>query len=94
MRLLVSMLLLTMPFTITITAAYDLPPQITPAIREACETDVRRLCVRDGSTEWSVKTCVLRNLDRLNAQCRQKLDAAGLLPGGLPAASDQRTSSQ
>lgn len=59
--------------------AVELPPEITPAIREACESDVRRLCIRPESTEFAVKLCVLRKVDRLNATCRRRLSDAGLI---------------
>lgn len=59
--------------------AVELPPEITPAIREACESDVRRLCIHPSATELTVKLCVLRKLDRLNATCRRRLSDAGLI---------------
>jgi hypothetical protein len=58
--------------------AFDLPKEVTPAIRAACERDVRRLCVRANSTLSSVKTCVVRKFDRLNFDCRFRLMQAGL----------------
>lgn len=59
--------------------AFELPPQITPAIREACEADVRRFCIRSDSTPLSVKLCVLRKVERLNNDCRKQLAVAGLI---------------
>lgn len=59
-------------------AAFKLPKQVTPALRAACETDVRRLCVRRGSTVSSVKTCVRRKFTRLNFNCKLRIIQAGL----------------
>ena len=59
-------------------AAFKLPKQVTPAVRAACETDVRRLCVRRGSTMSTVKTCVRRKFMRLNFNCKMRILQAGL----------------
>ena len=59
--------------------ALELPPEITPAIRQACEGDVRRLCVRPDSTMFSVRVCVLRKVASLNDTCRKRLADAGLI---------------
>lgn len=57
--------------------ALKLPKEVTPAIRKACETDVRRLCVRKGSTIASVKQCVINNFAKLNSRCKYRLVRAG-----------------
>ncbi len=57
--------------------AIDLPPQVTPAIRAACETDVRRLCIGPGATQASVIACVVRKFANLNGHCRDRLAKAG-----------------
>lgn len=57
----------------------DIPPEITPAIRAACEKDVRRLCVKSGSTRATVKSCVLRKFTSLNTSCQYRLITAGLV---------------
>ena len=57
-----------------------LPPEVTPAIRAACEADVRRLCVRDGSTAGSVKDCVMQKFLSLGRRCRMEIASAGLAP--------------
>ena len=57
--------------------ALDLPKEVTPAIRSACEKDVRRLCIRRGSTMSSVKACVIRKFKKLNARCQMRLVRAG-----------------
>ncbi len=58
--------------------AVDLPKEVTPEIRKACEKDVRRLCIRRSSTFASVKACVKKNFSQLNRSCQVKLVRAGL----------------
>jgi hypothetical protein len=58
---------------------FKLPPQITPAIRAACEQNVRSLCVTPTSTQSSVVSCVRRNFINLNKNCRTELTSAGLM---------------
>ena len=57
-----------------------LPPEVTPAVRAACEADVRRLCIVEGSTVESVKNCVISKYLRLGARCRNEIASAGLSP--------------
>jgi hypothetical protein len=59
---------------------YQLPPEVTPAIRTACETDVRRLCIGENPTADKVKSCVLEKFFKLNKQCQVRLMAAGFSP--------------
>ena len=59
---------------------YQLPPEVTPAIRAACETDVRRLCIGQDPSVEKVKTCVMSKFFKLNKQCQVRLMAAGLAP--------------
>jgi hypothetical protein len=59
---------------------YQLPPEVTPAIRTACETDVRRLCMGENPTVDKVKSCVLEKFFKLNKQCQVRLMAAGFSP--------------
>lgn len=59
---------------------FELPPEVTPALRAACEPDVRRLCVRDGSTVDSVRQCVLSKFTRLARRCQFEIASAGLAP--------------
>ena len=77
----VGLMILMMAVAATPTKASDikLPKEITPQIRVACEADVRRLCIRPNSSQFSVKICVLANLGRLNATCRKRLVSAGLI---------------
>lgn len=58
---------------------FEIPPEITPAIRSACEKDVRRLCIKKGSTQASVKSCVLKRFASLNTTCQYRLITAGLV---------------
>ena len=58
---------------------FQLPPEITPAIRAACEQNVRELCVTPTSTTSSVVSCVRRNFINLNKKCRSELTSAGLM---------------
>jgi hypothetical protein len=55
-----------------------LPPEVTPAIRAACETDVRRLCIGTNPTVDKVKSCVIRRYRELSSRCKIHLAAAGL----------------
>ena len=57
--------------------ALDLPKEVTPAIRSACEKDVRRLCIRPDSTIASVMACVKSKFAKLNASCKIRLVRAG-----------------
>ena len=59
---------------------YQLPPEVTPAIRTACETDVRRLCIGDKPSVDQVKSCVLQKFFKLNKQCQVRLMSAGFSP--------------
>ncbi len=67
--------------------ALELPSKITPAVRAACETDVRRMCVKADSTVASVKACVIRRYESLNGGCKVQLAKAGLWPPSSPAAA-------
>ena len=58
----------------------QLPPEITPAVRAACEADVRRLCIREGATLETVKSCVMSKFLRLGQRCRNEIASAGLMP--------------
>lgn len=54
-----------------------LPKEVTPALRAACETDVRRLCTVSNPTVAKVKSCVRRNFTKLGLHCQMKLASAG-----------------
>lgn len=59
-----------------------LPPEVTPALRAACEQDVRRLCINEGATVSSVRSCVVRRYSELSARCKVQIAVAGLTPSG------------
>jgi hypothetical protein len=59
---------------------FKLPPEVTPALRAACETDVRRLCVGENPTVPKVKSCVKANFMRLGRRCQMQITMAGLRP--------------
>lgn len=54
-----------------------LPKEVTPQLRAACETDVRRLCTVSNPTIAKVKSCVRRNFSKLGLHCQMKLASAG-----------------
>ncbi|MBX9926797.1 MAG: hypothetical protein K2Y05_10600 [Hyphomicrobiaceae bacterium] len=57
-----------------------LPPEVTPALRAACEADARRYCIRDDSTVSGVRDCMLANFMKLANKCRTQIVLAGLGP--------------
>jgi hypothetical protein len=55
-----------------------LPPEVTPALRAACESDVRRIgCVDSTPTYKEVKSCVVARYAKLGQRCKVQLAAAG-----------------
>jgi hypothetical protein len=56
---------------------YQLPPEVTPQIRAACETDVRRLCIGTNPTISKVKVCVASKFLQLGKRCQVQLALAG-----------------
>lgn len=65
--------------TSPIAAAEDfkLPKEVTPSMRAACETDVRRLCIGQNPTVAKVKACVLAKYFSLGRRCQVELASAG-----------------
>lgn len=63
--------------TPALAADYQLPPEVTPAMRSACESDVRRLCIGDNPTVEKVKACVARKFSQLGQRCQIVLASAG-----------------
>lgn len=59
---------------------FQLPPEVTPALRAACETDVRRLCIKENPTVSKVKSCVRQNFMSLGRRCQMQITLAGLKP--------------
>ena len=57
-----------------------MPPEVTPALRAACEADVRRLCITAESTIQSVKQCVLAKFLKLGRKCQLEIASAGFAP--------------
>jgi hypothetical protein len=56
---------------------FQLPPEVTPAIRAACERDVRRLCIGENPTIAGVKSCVSAKFRQLGKSCQIQLSLAG-----------------
>lgn len=56
-----------------------LPKEVTPALRAACETDVRRLCVGPNPTVAKVKSCVMAKFMQLGSRCQISIASAGLM---------------
>jgi len=56
---------------------YQLPPEVTPALRAACESDVRRLCIGLNPTVAKVKSCVAVKFMQLGKRCQIQLAVAG-----------------
>ena len=82
--------LLMLPVTLAVAIAISpplaaenlqLPPEVTPAMRAACEQDVRRLCMSESPTVAKVKSCVVRRYAELSTRCKFQIAAAGLTPG-------------
>lgn len=59
---------------------YQLPPEVTPAMRAACESDVRRLCIGANPTVAKVKICVASKFFQLGKRCQVQLALAGFKP--------------
>lgn len=59
---------------------FQLPPEVTPQIRAACESDVRRLCIGTNPTVAKVKVCVSAKFSQLGNRCKLQLAMAGLKP--------------
>ncbi len=57
---------------------FKLPKEVTPQMRSACESDVRRLCIGRKPTIAKVKRCVMRNFSKLGTRCQLTLAAAGI----------------
>lgn len=61
---------------------FKLPAEVTPALRAACESDVRRLCIGENPSVASVRSCVKRRFGELSMRCKVQIAAAGLTPVG------------
>ena len=60
--------------------SFTLPPEVTPGMKAACESDVRRLCISSNSTVETVRQCVLSKFMRLGKRCQFEIASAGLAP--------------
>lgn len=56
---------------------FKLPPEVTPALRAACEGDVRRLCIGTNPSVAKVKSCVAVKFMQLGKRCQVQLALAG-----------------
>ena len=56
-----------------------LPPEVTPALRAACEADVRRHCIGENPSIDKVRRCVEQKYMQFGNRCRVALVTAGLL---------------
>lgn len=56
---------------------YKLPPEVTPKLRAACESDVRRLCIGTNPSVAKVKVCVASKFFQLGKRCQIQLALAG-----------------
>jgi hypothetical protein len=59
---------------------FQLPPEVTPAMRSACESDVRRLCIGTNPTVAKVKICVAAKFFQLGKRCQVQIALTGLKP--------------
>ncbi|MCC7251521.1 hypothetical protein [Hyphomicrobium sp.] len=64
--------------TAAVAEEFKLPPEVTPSLRAACETDVRRLCIGKDPTVAKVKRCVLVKYFQLGRKCQVELASIGL----------------
>ena len=63
--------------TAALAEEFKLPPEVTPSLRAACETDVRRLCIGQNPTVAKVKRCVLVKYFQLGKKCQVELASLG-----------------
>lgn len=56
-----------------------LPPEVTPALRAACEQDVRRHCVGANPTYEAVRRCVEQKHPQFGMRCRIAIASSGLM---------------
>jgi len=64
--------------TAAIAEDFKLPAEVTPALRAACEGDVRRVCVGTNPTFAKVKSCVMANYRSFGARCKAQIALAGI----------------
>jgi hypothetical protein len=64
--------------TVAVAEEFKLPPEVTPSLRAACETDVRRLCIGQNPTVAKVKRCVMVKYFQLGKKCQVELASLGV----------------
>jgi hypothetical protein len=57
---------------------FELPAEVTPELRAACENDVRRLCIGKRPTIAKVKSCVAKKFFKLGRRCQTELTTIGI----------------
>lgn len=62
---------------VAVAEEFKLPPEVTPQLRAACETDVRRLCIGAKPTVSKVKACVAFKYFQLGKKCQVELASLG-----------------
>jgi hypothetical protein len=63
--------------TAAVAEEFKMPPEVTPQLRAACESDVRRLCIGENPTVAKVKRCVLVKYFQLGKKCQVELASLG-----------------
>jgi hypothetical protein len=63
--------------SVAVAEDFKLPKEVTPALRAACETDVRRLCIDEDPNVAEVKRCVADKFFQLGRRCQMELASAG-----------------
>lgn len=63
--------------SVALADGFQLPPEVTPKLRAACETDVRRLCIGANPTVAKVKRCVALKYFQLGKKCQVELASLG-----------------
>lgn len=73
-----------------------LPPEVTPQLRAACESDVRRLgCIDASPTYAKVKSCVISKYMKLGKKCQLELALAGYSgPANMPKSSSKTVATE
>jgi hypothetical protein len=63
--------------SVAVAEEFKMPPEVTPKLRAACETDVRRLCIGANPTVNKVKACVAVKYFQLGKKCQVELASLG-----------------
>lgn len=63
--------------SVAVAEEFKMPPEVTPKLRAACETDVRRLCIGQNPTVAKVKQCVAFKYFQLGKKCQVELASIG-----------------